>query len=240
MNKRRNDGNIKRYEYPWPSSNYVVSDKKSELELLLNNEKILSLIKDYEFEYKFEYPCDRNKIEVLKLILNDSSQIVTLAKYIENLCSRFDHYRLYNVDVLPEQTFLFDNDFYPLGLYYVIEEKLERQNIFDFNLITEKGNDITNPKDSFNYIIPNFKYVSFDIIHEKKNTEIANNLNDKILKIIVTVFYKDKNNNIKENFLVSKEDESEPLLEFSSQVKRLDPDIILTKGGDQFLFPHLL
>src|SRR6476469_7566782 len=112
MNKRRNDGNIKRYEYPWHSSNYVISDKKSELELLLNNEKILSLIKDYEFEYKFEYPCDRNKIEVLKLILNDSSQIVTLAKYIENLCSRFDHYRLYNVDVLPEQTFLFDNDFY--------------------------------------------------------------------------------------------------------------------------------
>jgi DNA polymerase elongation subunit (family B) len=51
----------------------------------------------------------------------------------------------------------------------------------------------------------------------------------------------DKNNsNVEETFLVSKEDEIETLLDFSCQVKRLDPDIILTKGGDQFLFPHLL
>ena len=78
--------NIKRYEYLWPSFVYVVSDKKSELELLLKNQKILSFIKEYEFEYKFEYPSDCKKKDVLKLILNDSSQIVTLAKYIEKLC----------------------------------------------------------------------------------------------------------------------------------------------------------
>src|SRR6476660_3982584 len=87
-----NDGNIKRYEYFLPAFMYVVSDKKHDLEFLLSNETILSFIKDYEFEYKFEYPSDRNKRQVLKLILNDSSQLVTLAKHIENLCSRFDHY----------------------------------------------------------------------------------------------------------------------------------------------------
>src|ERR671920_2362932 len=111
-----NDGNIKRCQYLWPAFMYVVSDKKHDLEFLLTNETILSFIKDYEFEYKFEYPSDRNKRQVLKLILNDSSQLVTLAKHIENLCSRFDHYRLYNVDVLPEQAFLYENDVYPLGL----------------------------------------------------------------------------------------------------------------------------
>src|SRR3954466_12768058 len=94
--KEENDGNLKRYEYLWPSFVYVVSDKKSELELLLKNKEILSFIRDYEFVYKFEYPSDCDKREVLKLILNDSSQIIPIAKYIENLCSRFDHYRLYN------------------------------------------------------------------------------------------------------------------------------------------------
>jgi DNA polymerase, archaea type len=33
--------------------------------------------------------------------------------------------------------------------------------------------------------------------------------------------------------------ELETILEFSYEIKRLDPDIILTSGGDQFLFPHL-
>ena len=50
----------------------------------------------------------------------------------------------------------------------------------------------------------------------------------------------EKENNDEENFIVSKDDESETLLEFSFLVKKLDPDIILTKGGDQFLFPQLL
>src|SRR5215212_3891662 len=221
--KEENYGNTKRYEYLWPSFVYVASDKKSELELLLKDEKILSFIKDYEFIYKFEYPSDCNKRDVLKLILNDSSHQVTLAKYIENLCTCFDHYRLYNVDVLPEQTFLYDKDVYPLGLYN-INERSERSNILDFKLIAEEEEGIDkNFISSFDYVIPNFKYLSFDIISKKKKITV-NNLNDKILKIIVTVF--DKKNNAKENFLVSKEDESETLLEFSNQVKRLDPDII--------------
>src|SRR6476469_8629707 len=77
--KEENDGNTKRYEYLWPSFVYVVSNEKYELELLLKNKEILSFIKHYEFEYKFEYPSDCNKRQALKLILNDSSQIVTLA-----------------------------------------------------------------------------------------------------------------------------------------------------------------
>src|SRR4051812_39317267 len=98
---------------------------------------------------------------------------------------------------------------YPLGLYNINE----RPNSLDFKLITEEEvNDNKNSMDSFDYIIPNFKYLSFEILSEKKKTITADNLNDKILKIIVTVF-DNKNNTIKENFLVSKEDESETLLE---------------------------
>jgi len=39
--------------------------------------------------------------------------------------------------------------------------------------------------------------------------------------------------------LISKENELDTILEFSSKIKTLDPDIILTTGGDQYLFPHL-
>ncbi|MDN5847484.1 MAG: hypothetical protein L0H53_14565 [Candidatus Nitrosocosmicus sp.] len=45
---------------------------------------------------------------------------------------------------------------------------------------------------------------------------------------------------IKEEFSISEENELETILEFAYEINRIDPDIILTKGGDQFLFPHLL
>ena len=43
----------------------------------------------------------------------------------------------------------------------------------------------------------------------------------------------------KEEIEISKNDETETILEFSSEIKKIDPDIILTTNGDQILFPYL-
>ena len=50
-----NDKKVKRLEYSWSPFIYVVSDKKFELTLLLNNDKIMSFIKEYEFVNKFDF-----------------------------------------------------------------------------------------------------------------------------------------------------------------------------------------
>jgi DNA polymerase I len=227
---KEKDGNAKRMEYVWSPSIYVASDTKDELTSLIRNEKILYFVKEYEFVNRFESPSDMDKTQVLKLTANDSSQIVTLAKSIEKLCKRFGHYRLYNIDISPEQSFLYEKDLYPLGLYD-IKEKIAGPNDFNLELIEQDNDNI----DSFDYSIPNFTFVSFEIISERKT--IVNNINDTILAIRVIVF--DKDNNIKEKFVILEDTELETILEFSYEIKRLDPDIILTSGGDQFLFPHL-
>ena len=227
---KEKDGNAKRIEYVWSPSIYVASDTKDELTSLIRNEKILYFVKEYEFVNRFESPSDMDKTQVLKLTANDSSQIVTLAKSIEKLCKRFGHYRLYNIDISPEQSFLYEKDLYPLGLYD-IKEKIAGPNDFNLELIEQDNDNI----DSFDYSIPNFTFVSFEIISERKT--IVNNINDIILAIRVIVF--DKDNNIKEKFVILEDTELETILEFSYEIKRLDPDIILTSGGDQFLFPHL-
>ena len=227
---KEKNGNVKRIEHTWSPSIYVTSDIKDELTSLIGNDKILSFVKKYEFVNRFEYPSYLNKTQVLKLTANDSSQIVTLSKNIEKLGKRFGHYRLYNVDISPEQSFLYEKGVYPLGLYN-IKEKIVGPNDFNLELIDE-DNDNT---DSFDYSIPNFTFLSFEIISEK-NT-IVNNLNDTILSIRVNVF--DKDNNIKEKFVILEDTELETILEFSYEINRIDPDIILTSGGDQFLFPHL-
>jgi DNA polymerase I len=227
---KEKNGNTKRIECVWSPSIYVASDTKDELTSLIRNEKILYFVKEYEFVNRFESPSDMDKTQVLKLTANDSSQIVTLAKSIEKLCKRFGHYRLYNIDISPEQSFLYEKDLYPLGLYD-IKEKIAGPNDFNLELIEQDNDNI----DSFDYSIPNFTFISFEIISERKT--IVTNINDIILAIRVTVF--DKDNNIKEKFVILEDTELETILEFSYEIKRLDTDIILTSGGDQFLFPHL-
>ncbi|CAN5733856.1 hypothetical protein BH23THE1_BH23THE1_27920 [soil metagenome] len=231
-------GNVKRLEYVWSPSIYVASDLKSELVDLVGNSRISSSIKEYCFEYKFEYPSSvtvdpRQRDESLRLTLSDSLQILNLARQIEKLSNGFGDYRLYNVDISPEQSFLYEKDLYPLGLYNIEETRSTesaRTNVYQ--IVNDENDDI----DSFDYIIPNFKFLSFELISGRKS--IGNNFEDRILKIKIIFFEKD--NMIKEEFSISEENELETILEFAYEINKIDPDIILTKGGDQFLFPHLL
>ncbi len=230
--KEKNDyARVKRLECRWSPSICVASDIKSELSSLTRNSQISPFVKEFEFIEKHEYPSEQSKKEILKLTVNDSSQISTLAKNIENLCSRFGHYRLYNVDVSPEQSFLYENDIYPLGLYDIEERPAGPNGLNSYHLINDKSDNI----DSFDYIVPNFRFLSFDIIPEKKT--ITNDPNDKISKIMVVSF--DKDDDVKEKFSIMEDTELETILVFAYEINRIDPDIILTTGGDQFLFPHL-
>ena len=234
---KQKGGDIKRLEYPWSPSIYVASNLKKDLATLLDDNKILSLIKSYNFETKFEYPSHisddcKNKNEVLKLTLADSFNVLNLAKRIEKLSTRFGHYRLYNVDILPEQAFLYEKELYPLGIYNV-ESNISNLEGFERYQITNDKNDSI---DSFEYVVPEVKFLSFELISQR--ISIMNDFRDEIIKIKILVF--DNDATIKEAFFAYKENELETLLEFAYEINRIDPDIILTTGGDQFLFPHLL
>ena len=106
---------------------------------------------------------------VLVTLLN-SSLILNLSKNIENLCKRFKHYKLYDIDISSEQSFLYEKDIYPLGLYNILETSKDP---LHFSLCLTNDNII-----SFDYTIPDFKFLSFDIISERKT--IVNTLKDKV------------------------------------------------------------
>jgi DNA polymerase I len=237
---------VKRLEYPWSPSIYVASNSKSALKSVIESKLVLPFVKEYKFENRFENPSDSHTQEVLRLYANDSSKLLSLAKNIERLSKSFDYYRIYNVDISPEQSFLYEKDIHPLGFYHVKgnpgeggEEKGGKGGETDDNIgsISLKLADSNDPI-SFDYVLPNFKFLSFELIFEKKTGKIITNFNDKIIAISVKVF--DKGNNAKDSFLISDETELETILAFSYEVNRLDPDIILTSGGDKFLFPCLL
>ena len=228
--KERN-GNVKRLEHSWTPSIYVASFFKSDLKLLIQDNQIVSLIKGYDFVEKYECPRDMEKREVLKLTLNDSSQIIKLSKNIEKHCKKFGQYRLYNVDILKEQSYLYEHDVFPIGIYNILKENCKK-NVFTLKWILNNDNI-----HSFDYIIPNFRTLSFDIISSKKLSSCNKAFDVKIQSFILKI--KDNEMSDKEKIEIFKNDETESILEFSSEIKKIDPDIILTSNGDQTLFPYL-
>ena len=69
---------------------------------------------------RYERATDRSESEVLELVVDDAKKLAALAEGVER--SRpFGAYRLYNVDVPPEQMYLYENDLFPLAYCEVSE-----------------------------------------------------------------------------------------------------------------------
>lgn len=107
-----------RIEREWTPALFVSSSIENKLDDLLKNPKILSLTKYIEWVERIEKVSGLASSKVLKLTVKNSSELVRLAKAIEDSGS-FGVYRLYNIDVPPEQTYLYEQDLYPLGKYEI-------------------------------------------------------------------------------------------------------------------------
>lgn len=122
MDKQKNGNTIRLEDNHWSHSIYVASDNKSDLKSITDiinvdhYNNIPSLIKAYDFIHKYERITDSIKLQVLKLSLLNSIKASTLARMIENIHDdRFGKFRLYNVDLLPEQSYFYEHDIFPLA-----------------------------------------------------------------------------------------------------------------------------
>src|SRR5919108_3397883 len=117
--KQENGDTIRLEDDCWSHSIYVASDQEDDIldlknKLILQDQGIIDLIKDYEFVSKYERITDIIRSDVLKLTLSDPTKALTLARRIERL-DKFGKLRLYNVDLLPAQSYFYDHDIFPLA-----------------------------------------------------------------------------------------------------------------------------
>ena len=110
--------NTHRLEIKWSPSLYVSSDSRHKLDKLQKNRQILSLIKNCQWVERKEKVSALTNSSVLKFTTKKSSDLLRLGLTIENL-DQFGVYRLYNVDVPPAQSFLYQYDLFPLGKYKI-------------------------------------------------------------------------------------------------------------------------
>src|SRR5215472_16373861 len=139
------------------------------------DKRISNLVKYCEFESHYESIIDITRTEVLKLSLVDSTKALLLARMIESTygSNNFCKVRLYNVDLLPSQSYFYEHDIFPLAFCRVVSNSSG----LEWHL-----NDSVW---STNYKIPAFK-----TIHLKINTKEVGSIpkyTDKIKSIVITL-----------------------------------------------------
>jgi DNA polymerase elongation subunit (family B) len=203
----------------WNHKIYVASEK-SLLKSVIENNEILSMVKEYHFISKYELITDTKKSQVLELELKDPTYSLKLAKKIEKM-GRFGQSRLYNVDILPEQSYFYEHDVFPLMKCKV-------------HVSNSTLNWIDNEDDvwSTEYELP-----LFNNIHLKVYPKIKEGMIPRFSDVIALVSIQ-KGDTSKDTIYIQGS-EIDILYQLVKEVEKINPDFILTEYGDSFTFPYL-
>jgi len=205
----KNNKYLYRIEKSWTPSIYVACSSKSKLDGLETHNMIKPFAKQFKRIKKFEQVSDIEKSQVMQIKIKKSSDLVQLTKHIQKL-DKFGTYRLYNVDIPPEQTYLYENNLYPLGKYQI------QNNVW---------HELSNIDDT-DYELPVFKKIKFKVYAKTK--QHIPKFTDVIDRIQI------------DDITINSGSEEQMILDCIKMVKRLDPDFIITDNGDAWDFPYLV
>src|SRR5437867_13326493 len=108
------NGEVRRLLDGWSPSIFVASDDGYELARLGGHRLIEPEVLGSRLVGKVEQITDQSKSEVLELQVKDAKKTQLLARRIEGL-GPFGLYRIYNADVPPAQTYLYERALFPLA-----------------------------------------------------------------------------------------------------------------------------
>lgn len=168
------------------------------------------------FVGKFERAGDKSESKVLEVEVSDESEAQTLARKILRH-GGYSKFRLYDVDVPSIQMYLYDNDLFPLAFVEV-----------DASHGHVKW-ELKDSREAVDYELPTFRTLRLEV-STKKTCRISR-FEDEIDSIKIQT----KNDHV----VFDSGSELEKLCRLITAFRELDPDIVLTEGGDSFIFPYL-
>lgn len=209
---KQEDGRCVRLEDAWTHSIYLAVDDKSDFSVPLQCAKCMQHVKSHKLVQKYERIADREMSWMMRFTLKDSSHALRLAREIESH-GKFGRFRLYNVDLLPAQVYLYERDLFPLALCEVKAGEQLQWKVLD---------DIESPC----YAVPDLRTIKLDVRLKKQGAL------PKFTDTLAAVRLDDRE--------ITGDSEMEILKGLEIEVEKLDPDIIFTEEGDSFVFPYLL
>ncbi len=194
-----------------------VSGQKENVERLVGRIYSNPEIAHWNFVYKYANPTDFEKSRVLEITLKDCRKVSSLTRQILRI-GDFSRYEVHNCDLHGDRSYFFTHDLFPLAFLEV--EALKSG--LEYTLM--------DSVESINYSLPPLRILQLKV-EIAKQTKIAN-LQDPIACISLEQDAK--------QLTIDVGDEADKILQLGKTVKELDPDIIVTTGGDSYLFSYLL
>ena len=193
-----------------------ISGKTEEIERLASHFYSSNIIASWNFTFKYAHPADMEKTKVLEVTLKDCRKTYMFTRSILKM-GDYLRYEVHNCDLRGDREYFFANDIFPLAHVKVEADAANlRYTLLD-------------SVESVDYSVPTLRVMKLSVEIAKKGR--IQNFNDAIEKITVTQDGK--------STLIDQGSEAEKILELVQTVKESDPDLILTAGGDSYLFPYL-
>jgi DNA polymerase, archaea type len=176
-----------------------------------------SYIKQCRFVDKYERAGDLEKSRVLEVEVETDGEAAKLANRIQ-LEGDLSHFRLYDVDVPSSQVYLYQKDLFPLAFV----EAYERGDEIQWSL--------KDSREMIDYSLPPLTRISLEV--KTRRARKIQTFADQIDSIKV-----EQDNG--DAFTIDSDIEEDMVLDLVVFFTREDPDIVVTKGGDSFIFPFL-
>ena len=213
--KRKDDGRIlKFHDSVWRNRIYATTTDDPDY-VSSKIAKSSDFVSSVKYAYKRANILQAGVQKVLEIELAQADKTRQVAEALESIFQNPLSFRQYNVDVLPEQSYFYEKDIFPLGFV-----KLETS-----------GGEITEWKlqddvEAMDYSIPDLKVLSVDAT-----------IYDKVPKFdsrLVAISIEEASDSTR-----YEGNETEILEKAHNHIIREDPDIIVTKNGDMFVLPYL-
>lgn len=149
---------------------------------------------------------------------------------------KIDLFTLYNTDLPIAQMYYYVNDLFPMSF---CRFKVNRKN----NITQLVSLELKDDNEKLFYDLPPLKAVWLDVKVQYQG--VRPYYNDPIDYLQISIVKNDENNvpradgYKKKTYLINHGSEAEKLQQLTKIVEMLDPDIILTQNGDEFMFPYL-
>jgi DNA polymerase elongation subunit (family B) len=169
-----------------------------------------------KFVERFERAGHKIRSKVLEVEVDNESEAQTLARQILRY-GGYSKYQLYDVDIPSTQMYLYNNDLFPLAF---VEANDARSHIEWI---------VKDSREQLDYELPPLRTLRLKI--STKRTCRISTLEDELDSITLQT----------DNETITLDSGSEPdkLTQLVGVFRTIDPDVVLTEGGDSFIFPFL-
>ena len=209
---KKTDGSCVRLTDPWKPKIHVGGNYRDLLDLACQPG-----LEKATFVEKYERAGDHEKSRVLEIQVEGDQEAARLAKKLQ-VSGRYSKFRFYDVDVPSPQMYLYQKDLFPLA-FVEAEETASGLNW-----------SLKDSRESIDYELPPLKKIGFQIGTEK--TRKIRNFDDKLSTV---QFVRDD----EEIVVLERGDEIDKILGLVESFRVEDPDVVVTHGGDSFIFPYL-